>query len=41
MWDLNTIKYINGSPKYKRKINRIVKIIKIKEWFKKIITKWL
>tara|TARA_Y100000310_G_C20360314_1_gene658657 strand:- start:137 stop:265 length:129 start_codon:yes stop_codon:yes gene_type:complete len=34
MYDLNTIRYINGSPKYKRMIDRRVKIIKIKEWIR-------
>ena len=36
MWDLNTLKYMNGTPEYKRKIDRMVKIIKVKEWFKKL-----
>ena len=27
---------MNGSPKYKRRIDRMVKIIKLKEWFKKL-----
>ena len=36
MYDLNTIKYINGTPKYKRKVDRMVKIIKVKEWFNKL-----
>ena len=40
MYDLNTIKYINGTPKYKRKIDRMVKIIKVKEWFKKLFKSW-
>ena len=34
MYDLNTIKYMNGTPKYKRRIDRMVKIIKVKELFK-------
>jgi hypothetical protein len=44
MYDLNTIKYMNGTPVYKRMIDRRVRIIKIKEWFRRIINKivsWL
>ena len=40
MYDLNTMKYMNGTPAYKRKIDRKVRIIKIKEWFRQI-WKWL
>ena len=40
MWDLNTIKYMNGSPKYRRGIDRMVKIIKVKEWLKKLFKSW-
>ena len=39
MYDLNTIIYMNGTPAYKRMINRRVIIIKIKEWFRRIINK--
>ena len=39
MHNLNTIKYMNGTPKYKRMIDRRVRIIKIKEWFIRIINK--
>ena len=35
MYDLSTIKYMNGTSKYKKMIDRRVRIIKIKEWFKK------
>ena len=40
MHDLSIIKYMNGTPKYKRMIDRRVRIIKIKEWFRQI-WKWL
>ena len=31
---------MNGTPEYKRKIDRMVKIIKVKEWFKKLFKSW-
>ena len=39
MYDLNTIKYMNGTPAYRRMIDRRVRIIKIKEWFKRMVNK--
>ena len=39
MHDLSIIKYMNGTPKYKRMIDRRVRIIKIKEFTRRMVDK--